>query len=403
MKRNFKSQAVAALKSQKGAVLIIMALCLIVFLMFAAIVVDLGWQRYAGVQLQAAVDAAALAGADSLDIDADTVRAQAVGVAGVHRIAGRHLTLPPANIEIGDWDETNQTFTPSVDDLGEAVRVNHRINDVTTFIGPIFGHDRLAIERSAVAGLHLTGAICGVLADTYAKVNGAILFDSYDSTEGTYEDTVGANGGICSNQDVVCNGAVDVNGSLLAGPSGELDSDCDVSGDEGHLPAEVPLPEVDCSEAAAHNDNDQVAAYVNGLNFRANAQADFEFPPGLYYFENFTINAGADVRINDEVVVCIENGTATINGDAITNLSEDPHLFTVMAADDSKITLNGNAAFYGSFIAPYSDEVKLNGNMDYYGVVVADEVVMNGNLDFHADESLMEELGLVATRIQLLL
>ncbi len=389
-------------ESKRGGVLIIVTLLLVVLLGFVALVADLGWLRYSGVQLQAAVDAAALAGADTLDRGPELVRTQALGLAAMHNVAGDSLELAAGDVEIGTWDVDGQVFVASPDDLGNAVRVTHRVDDVTAFLGPLFGHDRLAVTRAAIAGRSGGGAACGILADNFGKLNGSLVVDSYDSSMGTYDETVGENGTVCSNLDVECNGAAVIHGSLLAGPSGDLTNDCTVTGQEGWLPAPIPMPEVDCSDARASNNNHQVASYMRGYDFKANSKDDLVLPPGTYYFEKFEVNANAKVRINGEVIVCIENGLAKLNGDGFINTSEDPAHFTVMVADDSKVTLNGNAEFYGSFIAPLSEEVKLNGNLDFYGIVIGYDVYLNGNLDFHADESLMDDLGLTSSTTRLL-
>ncbi len=388
-------------RPERGGVLVIVALVLVVLLGFVALVIDLGWLRYAGVQLQAGVDAAALAGADSLHREPELLRVQAIGVAAMHQVAGEDLALAAGDVEIGTWDADSQVFLVSDEDIGNAVRVTHRVDDVTAFLGPLLGHGSLAVTRRAIAGRRGGGATCGILAENYAKLNGSILVDSYDSSAGTYDETTGDNGSVCSNLDLECNGAAEIYGSLLAGPSGELVSDCTVMGEEGRLPAPIPLPEVDCSDARASNNNHLVAPYMKGDDFKANSSDDLELPPGTYYFEKFEVNANAAVRINGEVVVCIENGGAKLNGDAFINTSEDPSLFTIMVADESKLTLNGNAEFYGSFIAPLSEEVKLNGNLDFYGIVIGYDVYLNGNLNFHADESLMDALGFTqyATRL----
>jgi hypothetical protein len=389
--------------AQRGGVPIIVALLLLILLAFGALVVDLGWLRFSGIQLQSAVDASALAGAASLDRGGDAVRSQATGVAGLHSVAGQPLTVPAASVEIGRWDFDTATFVPAADDVGDAVRVTHRVSDVTAFLGLLLGHDRLGVTRAGVAGRRKTHAKCGILAESVAMVNGNGLIDSWDSTQGSYADTRDENGTVCSNIDASCSGSAEVRGDFLAGPEGDLNSSCEVTGEIGRLPAPVQLPEVDCSDARASNDNDLVQRYMRGLQFRANAQDDFVLPGGTYYFEGMRVNAGAQVRINDEVVICNENGDVTLNGDALINASQDPRLFTVMVGDDSKLTLNGNAETYGAYIAPYSEEVKLNGTMDFYGILIGYEVKANGDLLFHADESLMNDWETHVSSVKLLL
>lgn len=378
-------------RGNRGSLTVIVAVALVAMLSFGALVVDLGWARASGTQLQASVDAATIAAAASIADGPDAVRAQAKGVARLHPAGGKTIGLADTDIEIGDWDAETRTFTPSADDSGEVVRITHQLTGVSAFLGPLLGKDDWSLTRSAIAGPRDGGAKCAIMADNSATVTGSVVIDSYDSSEGSYLETAAENGGVCSNGTLDCGGSAMVYGSLAVGPSGTLTSSCTITGDETSLPKDFVIPEVDCSDAAINNNNASVSDYMTGNDFKANSKDEVSLAAGTYYFEDFEVHGQAEVSIDGDVVICVENGAVRLNGGGLINPGADPGAFTVTVADNSSVRLNGNADFYGAIIAPNSTDVRLNGNFDMYGIVIGYDVVATGNLDFHADESIMED------------
>lgn len=368
---------------------VVVAICLIAMLSFGALVVDVGWARASATHLQTAVDAAALAGAASVDEGPEAVRAQARAIAAMHVAGGKVIELADSDIELGTWDKQSGTFTPTPDDSGDIVRVRHELTGVSAFLGPLLGKDHYDLVRGAVAGPR-GPAKCGILADEFVKVNGNVDVDSYTSSEGSYADTAAENGGVCSNGDAECNGSATIYGDLVFGPASNLINDCEVTGEEEELSKELKLPEPDCSVPPEDSNNALIEHLMSGDDLKVNSKDVITFVEGIYYFQTLEINANALVTVQGDVTICVKNGEVKINGDSIVNTSGDPNAFTIYIEDESKLSLNGNAEYYGSIIAPFSEEVKLNGNMDYYGMLVGKVIYLNGNLDFHADEDLID-------------
>jgi hypothetical protein len=92
------------LKNSKGAVAPLVAIMLVVIILCVAIVVDLGHIHNVKIQLQRAVDAAALAGANALP-DEDAAVDSAVAVAGANRVDREGVEIDPADVVLGIWDK----------------------------------------------------------------------------------------------------------------------------------------------------------------------------------------------------------------------------------------------------------------------------------------------------------
>lgn len=378
-------------RDRRGSLAVIVAISLVAILAGGAVVVDLGWARASGNQLQANLDSASLSAALLVDDGPLAARAQAQGMAARHQAGGKDVTLADTDIEFGDWDDETKTFTPNADDTGWSVRVTHTLGGVSAFLGPLMDRDSYDLTRVSISGPRTGGAKCGIIAKTLADVTGSVIVDSYDSTVGGYADSQAENGGVCANANVECGGSAEIYGSLYIGPSGDLSSTCTITGTEGTLRRDLEVPDVDCAAAAASNDNASVAAYINGSGaFRTKAHDTLTLS-GTYYFEGMDIHGQSNITINGDVTICNEGGAVKLNGGAILNSSGDPTSFVLEVADNSALTLNGNSAFYGALIAPYSSDVRLNGNMDFYGLVVGETINVSGNLDFHADEALMDD------------
>ena len=146
---------------RKGVSALVVALTTMVLLMFAALVIDLGYARLVQAQLQAAADAAALSGARVLDQKATglaTARSTAITVGGLNQAMGDPVVLadnptnnPGGDVVLGIWEKS--AFTPSLDPKRvNAVLVRSRRDDLfPLFSGPAFGRNELAAAGVAIA------------------------------------------------------------------------------------------------------------------------------------------------------------------------------------------------------------------------------------------------------------
>ncbi len=96
------------------------------------------------------------------------------------------------------------------------------------------------------------------------------------------------------------------------------------------------------------------------------------------------IPAGSSLKVYTE-------GNVKIAGKGIGNVNARPSSFqlfgTSQSAGGQDFQIAGNGALKGVVYAPHGD-VKINGNGDVMGSVVADRITLVGNAAFHYDESL---------------
>ncbi|MCA9060613.1 MAG: VWA domain-containing protein [Planctomycetaceae bacterium] len=161
---HFRSDRMGELRgnrSRRGAAHILIASMLIVFVIAAALTIDLAYMQLIRTELRAATDAAAKAGAEALvrTQNEDEAVAAAVRYARMNRVAGKPFQIRPADVSIGRVTVTNSgsyRFTehavPS-----NAIRVNGQIGNraatqaVPLFFSGILGAEDFSTSRQATA------------------------------------------------------------------------------------------------------------------------------------------------------------------------------------------------------------------------------------------------------------
>lgn len=161
--------------NNRGATAVIVAICLIMLIGFAALAIDVGYLYATRNELQNVSDAGALAGAGFLGTtyaglsysEQQTYTfSRAAIVAAVNEVslknkaAAMNIAISDADIIIGNWDVEMRTVLPTLI-APDAVRVTARRDSSTgsspvpTFFARIFGLDTMDV--SAVATAALTG------------------------------------------------------------------------------------------------------------------------------------------------------------------------------------------------------------------------------------------------------
>ncbi|MBC7338158.1 MAG: hypothetical protein H5U01_18050, partial [Clostridia bacterium] len=123
--KSLRKRLIAGSTPRTGAVLVLTAVMLVVILALMALAVDLGYVVLVRAQLQAAADSAALAGASQISHGFETVFQTADRYARFHTSGGQPLRLLRQDVELGIWDATTRTFTPT-NSAPNAVRVRVR-------------------------------------------------------------------------------------------------------------------------------------------------------------------------------------------------------------------------------------------------------------------------------------
>ncbi|MBK7756441.1 MAG: pilus assembly protein [Deltaproteobacteria bacterium] len=147
-------------RRREGSYAVIFAITLVVLLGFAAITIDVGYQRVVRNQLENITDASAHAGAHSLDgtnVGATAARTAAQLVASENHVADGVVTLDlntgnavNGDIVLGTWDFDAGEFVASADvSVVNTVQVRSNLELSTFFAQPAFG--RAAMSAQAVS------------------------------------------------------------------------------------------------------------------------------------------------------------------------------------------------------------------------------------------------------------
>ena len=116
---------------RRGAMLVLIAVCLPLCIIMAAFAVDVAWMQLVRTELRTATDSAARAGAKELSMSQsiDAARARAKEAAGRNNVAGDPLQLADTDIEFGRSEQPNATSRyqfQAGQTAPNAVRVNGR-------------------------------------------------------------------------------------------------------------------------------------------------------------------------------------------------------------------------------------------------------------------------------------
>lgn len=187
---------------QRGNVAMLLAIILPLLLGFAALVIDLGHGWQVRNQQQNAVDSAALAGVRDLDgtqAQFNPAIASAVYYASLNSANSQSVTVPAANVLVGNWDFNARTFTPYGGAMAaykvNAVQVTAPSLAVPTWFAPIIGVNSENVQTTAVAvggspaqtcGFPLAVPDCAIIDD-----NGQIMCNSTMTFGRATTDNVG--------------------------------------------------------------------------------------------------------------------------------------------------------------------------------------------------------------------
>jgi Mg-chelatase subunit ChlD len=139
-------------KPRRGAIIILFAVMLVVVLAMVALSVDLGYVCTVRTDLQAAADAAALAGTGVI------LDGESKAIATADRYARLNLNnqgvrtngKPNVDVQVGNWNRSNRTFRPGRRPLN-SVKVVTRMENNSLFFARATGKSNFSSEAKAVA------------------------------------------------------------------------------------------------------------------------------------------------------------------------------------------------------------------------------------------------------------
>ena len=206
------------------------AVTMVVFTAMCLLAVDYGRVRVVKLELQSAADAAARAGAAGLHNG--TAYTAAVDVASRNRADNRPVVLQTAGAEpdvvLGRWDVANRQFiaggTPTDAIQVTARRTAGRDDAVPLTFGPALGLHTSDVKATAVAVMR-PGSPLGFIGLGNLVVGNNSVIAGYSSTAGAPGGTnVQSGAGVGSNGQVTFGQNSVIQGSVLLGPGGSVDT-----------------------------------------------------------------------------------------------------------------------------------------------------------------------------------
>jgi len=382
----------------------LVAVSSVLLLSFVALAVDVGYIYATAAEMQRTADASALAGASGLLEGNETVRSRAYALATTNPVA-RSVVTGELNIGIGYWEARTRTFSPSVDSAAyvspNAVHVDGTRSDLALFFAPVMGINTTDVSKEAIA-LVGSGRCAGIWGLEGITADGNIRTDSYDYNKlgGYVPGHALPNGDICSCEDIVANGGIEIFGDAMYGdgyafiPSGTAYYVYGVIDDHN---CGAPSFTADFIDAEINNDNATIGLTTKGRDpfngspwdLYVTGNDSLTLTGGTYYFTSVMIDGQATLNITGPTIMYV-TGPAYFTGGGIFNVSQNPSDLLIYSSDPT-LNMSGNAAFYGAVIAPQSDVV-FEGTSDYYGTIVGQTLDFDGDTNIHVDESLVYEL-----------
>lgn len=330
----------APVDDERGAVLVFTALVIVVLLGMTALVVDMGRLFVVRAELQNAADSAAVAAASELP-DPATAQVIALDYAALQH-DGPGVIATPTDVEVGNWDYVNETFTANATPLNAVQVVTRRTaaygNDVENFFGAALGIARSNVSAIAVASKRLS------------------VIDFEGLPAGTWADTVSVGSGV-SGDDV--GGTVTVTTTSGFGPmvfdatcGGGPPSNC--SGGDSDLYAPAQGGVLINSEDGDQSDPDDLGACTNGNNPPASVTDPADVTEDCAIVFDFRGFGTGLVTVERVTLVDVEE-------DAFVWLYRDGALVATVTLDD---VLDGQTAIRAVPGAPAADMmvVKLQGS-----------------------------------------
>lgn len=391
--------------SRRAVTAPLVAVSMVVLLGFTALAIDLGYIYVATGEMQAATDASALAGASALLDGHSLARQRAIEYAGLNSVATQAVQSNELTLTIGVWEGLSRTFTPAenlgVDDvLPNAIQVYGTRDNLGLYFAPIFGTSTTRVRKKAVA-LVGSGTCAGVWGLEGIMGDGNIMVDSYDSSNGAYgAGNKHPNGDICSCQDIVLNGSVEIWGDARYGDGYSFTAGgnaYNVYGVVDDQACGTPSYNADFADAAINNDNLAMGLSGRGRDPFGGSQWDFvltgndslNLPGGTFYFTSVLIDGQAALTINGPTTIFI-TGPAVFTGGGIINATGDPNNL-IIYSNGPTLTLTGGSGFYGAVVAPQTD-ILMWGSGEYWGTILGRTLDMDGDSNIHVDETLIMNL-----------
>jgi hypothetical protein len=402
MKSSYQRKVETHSESRRGSIIVLSAVMMIVLFAVVAFAIDIGYLVQIRTEFQRTADACAIAAVLRIPDQSEAISA-AKSVA--HQNKGKEgPELEVEDIVLGRWDRETATFTPTTTKPNavqvDIARTAEKNGSISLFFGHMLGTDKADIDCTAIA-MYDRGPCGPLIGIDWVSVPGDPTTDSYNSNLGSYDSQVpGDEGNLCSDGPIGLEGNPIVNGDAKAGRGYRttLEGASIVTGNTQPRLRPLNLHDVDASPYEFNNDNSTLPGIQKGNNlvspidnqgnFLLDGGADYDLPPGTYYFNDLTLTGQSTLNITGETFIFLTGDLDTAGGYVI-NTTEIPEnlQFLMVGGPGSTAIVTSAVDFYATVYAPQTS-VELRGSADFYGVVVGKDLTVTGTGDIHYDEGL---------------
>jgi hypothetical protein len=362
----------------------------IAFLMLAAVVfgilamcVDYGLKVVVDSELQTAADSSAIAGCQQL-LDCG----QEPGYEGSIVAAAKSSALASATtagkiepgglrVELGAWDVASRSFAPAAIDDADAVRMTVTRsaalgNAVPNPMGSVVGLPPLVATRQAVARVEMVPEYSLIGLDKFVA-RGVLTVNGLPWT---------GKGSIASNGDVELNllgliGVTIMDGHISTRGQVKLPliSALTIIKDGIRRPSKpFVLPPVTLDWVKTHNNNNLLGSALNGSG-DFNALLNTDIPAGTYYFRNFNVIAGVQLRATGPVTIYVAGDVNLVGSVNISG--NNPENFKIRVGGDGHVFIAANVVLPADIYAPESD-ITIGAGVFYNGRLIGKTLTILG-------------------------
>ncbi len=227
-------------------------------------------------------------------------------------------------------------------------------------------------------------------------LGGTMEIDSYDPDLGVWNELTNSGdlGAIGSNGTVDVGGTAEIHGDMAYGPSGSysIGGTATVSGDIIHL-AEPryfpPLPVFSVGTTDISLNPGETASISPGDFGDIKVKGTLTFAPGTYHIDELEVTSGGQIVISDKTTLFVKT-SLQMEGQGVANTSWDPTKLTVNYAGTTQVKMTGGSQAYVEVYAPNA-ELQLNGNADFFGSFIALDVSVTGGPKVHFSQGCLRD------------
>jgi Flp pilus assembly protein TadG len=382
-------------RNRRGVTILLAGLAMLALIGIVSLAVDLGRVRSCHDQLQNGADAAALGAAVELpSIDFSYINGVATDVAGKNVAGELAIDVRDADIEYGEWNLANRTFTVlSGDDRNgaNAIRVTAqrlaaRNNALPLYLARAVGVDHSDIRTIATAYIHGGQRGFGIVGINWVNLNGTTYTDSYNADAGPYDPLHhNYNGTIASNGDITDVGTIDVWGDARPGVDHIVTDPSLIHGWAGSLDAPLVYPPATVPPGTQPGSPDP---------FKLVGNKTLPIPGGSWLFSSITTGGNTTLQFPGPGVTKIYvTGDIKIDG-SVTFNSTLPSNVQIFKIGPGTVDLGGNSNWFAQVYAPEADVTfhGLSPGGGFYGSMIGWTLTVDGNSQIHYDESVNPQL-----------